>query len=137
MSNPKDWFRRRRVGGSSDTSRDPADPFADDAILELGESAILLRASIAGSDDRRLTLSPEVGPVPPPLRPAGPHRAGRVIDRSAFAIKPEIRRRDTAARDTAAPAPFVAPEPAQRATALAKPVPANRERHEAPPAAPP
>lgn len=132
MSNPKDWFRRRRVGGSGDTSRDPADPFADDTVLELGESAILLRASVAGADDRRLMLSPEVGSVPPPLRPAGSHRAGRVIDRSAFAIRPEIRRRDAAA----APPPFAAPEPAQRAPALAKPVPANRERHEMPVAPP-
>ncbi len=99
MSNPKDWFRRRRrdqvpPGGEAD------DPFADGAILELGRSASVVPLGrpeprlpqhgspvVCGEPGRSAAKS-----VPPPAPRSAELRAPRVIESHAFAIRPEITR---------------------------------------------
>ncbi len=79
MANPKDWFRRRPSGLDALTTPS-ADPFNGDAVLDLGQDATVL------SDPP--PLSEKRGPVPPPA----PRREGIPLDRSAFAVRPELVR---------------------------------------------
>jgi Cdc6-like AAA superfamily ATPase len=83
MLNPRDWFRRRRSAFDEEPAEIP-----DDAVLDLGVKATLLRDQPGRSD----ATATERRPVPPP-RPAVRHRDGVTLDRSAFAIRPELLRR--------------------------------------------
>src|SRR5579883_808190 len=124
MPNPKDWFRRRRPTLPSDPAQENSDPFIGDAILDLGRGATMLQGTSAMSEAKTPHAPERRGPVPPPRSPA-PRREGTVLDRSAFAVRPEIvrnggigaeRRRDEAPRPplrawTAASAASSAPSP--------------------------
>jgi hypothetical protein len=78
MSNPRDWFRRRRQTLSGDEPQTdgifPDDEIAD-GVFDLGRSAVMLR--------ERSPLS-----IPPPSRPL--RSTGRIIASSAFATLPEL-----------------------------------------------
>jgi Cdc6-like AAA superfamily ATPase len=85
MSNPKDWFRRRRLASSDE-------PAVHDTVAAGGESsagrgATLLREAPPTIESRPPGLGERRAPVPP-LR-----REGVTLDRSAFAVRPEIVRR--------------------------------------------
>ncbi len=107
MSHPKDWFRRRRIENAGD---DVHDPFAQEGVLDLGRAAVMLRDG--GSQ-----------PVPPPPRRA---EKGRVLQSSAFTVRPELIRRD--APRVAAPATAVPIAVAPVARAAAAPAAAPSER---------
>jgi len=92
MSNPKDWFRRRRTppldGGIAEHD---GDPFSGAGILDLGRAG-----SHAHEAQSPVAAKPswveKRGPVPPPTRPPAPRREGVPLDRSAFTVRPEIIR---------------------------------------------
>ena len=75
MPHPKDWFRRRR---SDIAEADDRDPFAEEGVLDLGHTAVMLRES-------------ESMPIPPPPRRA---EKGRLLHSGAFTLRPELVRRD-------------------------------------------
>ncbi|HZB89861.1 MAG TPA: hypothetical protein VE397_00370, partial [Stellaceae bacterium] len=85
MPNPKDWFRRRRAPAEADILERDVDPFSGDGILDLGRAATLLR------DGEPPIMMEKRGPIPPPPT-ALPRREGVTLDRSAFAVRPEIVR---------------------------------------------
>ncbi|HEY0526157.1 MAG TPA: AAA family ATPase [Stellaceae bacterium] len=118
MSNPRDWFRRRRRDDIDIQLPEADDPFADGPVLDLGRHGRVLRETpepvldligtaapgTRGGDaaasangmatqilgSRRNSPSGTHVPPPPP-RPAGTTpRDGRVIEPSAFAVRPEI-----------------------------------------------
>lgn len=91
MPNPKDWFRRRRPTLPSGPAPENADPFIGDAILDLGRGATMLQQTPAISEARASHSMERRGSVPPP-RAQAPRREGAVLDRSAFAVRPEIVR---------------------------------------------
>jgi Cdc6-like AAA superfamily ATPase len=125
MSNPKDWFRRRphdaaRLIGEGD------DPFAKDAVLELGRSASVIPLGrvepLAFAADKPRMAGDDRVTIPPPPRRATGLRSARIIESRAFAVRPEIAK----AAVTREPAPVAAP--AQLAE--------ERRTHEPRPAAP-
>ncbi len=90
MSNPKDWFRRRRTPSTDEPAEIDIDPFRGEEAP--GRGATLLREpalAMGGNPPPDLPARP--GPVPPPLSPL-PRRDGVTLDRSAFAVRPEIVR---------------------------------------------
>ena len=97
MSNPKDWFRRRRTSSPDGSPARDADPFPEDEVLDLAGSETLLRETTPPTEVRPpIEVRPigwfeRRGPVPPPRAPLPP-REGVTLDRSAFAIRPEIVR---------------------------------------------
>ena len=97
MPNPKNWFLRRR----SPMPEGNDDPLNEAGILDLGRIGVVLRDTPAAQ-------------VPPPhvtlpLVPAPPAAAsGRVLPSSAFALRPQITRRDAPPGD-APPEPPRAP----------------------------
>jgi Cdc6-like AAA superfamily ATPase len=102
MPHPKDWFRRRRTETPANKTERDGDPFMGDGILDLGRSAALLRE--AGAAEHKPNIVPErPGPVPPP-RTLQPRREGTVLDRSAFAVRPEVVRGETPRRFELRPA---------------------------------
>ncbi|MGO8918424.1 MAG: AAA family ATPase [Stellaceae bacterium] len=88
MSNPKDWFRRRRPSSPDDAAAGDAGPSGGEGILDLGRGAMLLREAPAAIEGKPPSLMERRGPIPPP-----PRREGVTLDRSAFAVRPEIIRR--------------------------------------------
>ncbi len=93
MSNPRDWFRRRRTGLAGDPRQDP---FADEDVLDLGRCGVMLRESVPAS-------------VPPPERTV---EGGRLIRAHAFAVRPELAWREPEASPRAVkPPPLTVPPP--------------------------
>jgi Cdc6-like AAA superfamily ATPase len=92
MSNPKDWFRRRRTpssDASAEHEHDPA-PFLDED--DAGRGGALMREPALAAEAAPLAdRPPPRGPVPPPPSPL-PRRAGVTLDRAAFTVRPEIIR---------------------------------------------
>ena len=141
MAHPKDWFRRRLVQPNEHPAATAAavdDPFAGDGVLDLGQTAALPARELPKASERRLHgFIERRGPVPPPRRPmVKPH--GITIDRSAFAVRPEIVRTPTAAPRPEPPAavsptPFTvqavspAPRPEVLKAAAAAERPANEQ----------
>jgi Cdc6-like AAA superfamily ATPase len=95
MANPRDWFRRRRPSLAAAPRQDP---FADEDILDLGRSAIMLRESAPIS-------------VPPPERTA---EGGRRIRANAFAVRPELAWREPGEPPRMAAPPALAAPVAER-----------------------
>jgi Cdc6-like AAA superfamily ATPase len=114
MAHPKDWFRRRLAQPNDRPAATAAavdDPFAGDGVLDLGQTAALAARELPKAGERRLHgFIERRGPIPPPRRPMlKPH--GITIDRSAFAVRPEIvRTAPAAAPRPQSPAP-VTPTP--------------------------
>ncbi|MBV9521680.1 MAG: ATP-binding protein [Alphaproteobacteria bacterium] len=113
MSNPKDWFRRRRPDAPPPSSGSAEDPFENGAVLELGQSASVVQ--LGRPEPRLLKVDGARGPdgahaaprknvPPPPPRPVE-LRPPRIIESHSFAIRPEIAKaaatRDEAARPAA------------------------------------
>lgn len=92
MSNPRDWFRRRRILPHDGTFPLTDDPFAEDGILDLGQGAMMLHQAAAPEIGERAAGGERGIAAPSPFRSAKQRREGRVIERSAFAIRPEIVR---------------------------------------------
>src|SRR5690348_10692230 len=92
MPNPKDWFRRRRVPAPDGQGERDADPFSGDGVLDLGRAATLLRETAPTGDGKPAILVERHRPVPPPPHPPLPRREAPILDRSAFAVRPEIIR---------------------------------------------
>jgi energy-coupling factor transporter ATP-binding protein EcfA2 len=116
MSNPRDWFRRRRHDHIDIQLPEADDPFADGPVLDLGRHGRVLRDASepvldlidtaprngGGTDTHAAAAASQMlgsrrsGPAgvhvpPPPPRPAGmAPRDGRVIEPSAFTVRPEI-----------------------------------------------
>jgi Cdc6-like AAA superfamily ATPase len=104
MSNPKDWFRRRRRDSLDVIPREAADPFENGPTLELGRSHAALDerepaltiAAPASAGPRLVetaaTGSPASGratiPPPPPREGAAPR--DRLIDASSFLVRPQV-----------------------------------------------
>jgi Cdc6-like AAA superfamily ATPase len=103
MSNPKDWFRRRPALNGIGVSS--VDPFNGDTVLDLGHGAAIMREPPSLSDAMGYQLAERRGSVPPP---GAPRRDGSV-DRSAFAVRPDIVR----------PRPGETPRPTGNASAFA------------------
>ena len=91
MPNPKDWFRRRRIPTAEVEEDADADPFTTEGVLDLGRAATLLREAEPLSEPRASLAAERRGPVPPPATPIL-HRDRAVLERSAFAVRPEILR---------------------------------------------
>ncbi|HUC66437.1 MAG TPA: ATP-binding protein [Stellaceae bacterium] len=92
MPNPKDWFRRRRAPSADDLAERDVDPFSSDGILDLGRAATLLREAEPPAEHKPPIMVEKRGPVPPPPHTPMPRREGMTLDRSAFAVRPEIVR---------------------------------------------
>ena len=92
MSNPRNWFLRRRSAGPEAND----DPLSESAVLDLGRAGVMLR------DGPSL-------PVPPPRAAA----AGRMLPSSAFVLRPQLVRREAppAASEPQEPAPMLPPAP--------------------------
>ena len=97
MSNPKDWFRRRRIAEFDGRAVQDSDPFSGDGVLDLGRGAVLLREA-EPARDASPPLPEKRGPVPPP--PFAPMLRGERsrLEHGAFAVRPEIVRNGEAAR---------------------------------------
>jgi Cdc6-like AAA superfamily ATPase len=158
MSNPRDWFRRRRSPQQNGASAPAGDPFAQDHVLDLGGSGTLLldeprldtrahdapprRSAERLAPDRTIPDHPvperlrderptsERGSVPPPPpRPTSLRHEGRVIERSAFAVRPEVVR--SGPGTDAVPPVARRPEPPQAVNPPATPIDAaGGERRE-------
>ncbi len=116
MAHPKDWFRRRLAQPNDRPAAAAAavdDPFAGDGVLDLGHAAAGPARELPKAGERRLHgFIERRGPIPPPRRPTlKPH--GITIDRSAFAVRPEIVRT----------APAATPRPEPPAAGFHKPMP--------------
>jgi Cdc6-like AAA superfamily ATPase len=156
MPNPKDWFRRRRVPAPEGQGERDADPFSGDGVLDLGRAATLLRETATAGDSRPAILVERHTPVPPPPHPPLPRREAAMLERSAFAVRPEIVRniepRRFEGRAARAPAPATAASPfalrrgavhlatarrpfAAEAPSTAKPAPVPKPESEPAPAA--
>ena len=103
MPHPKDWFRRRPT---ETAEADGRDPFAEEGVLDLGHTAVMLRES-------------ESMPIPPPPRRA---EKGRLLHSGAFTLRPELVRRD---RPRPAEAPPILAAPIAIGVAE-RPLPAER-----------
>jgi len=101
MANPKDWFRRRRSPSAEDGWPERNDPFSEDTVLDLGQSATMLRET---ADERSHAVSERRGAVPPPSAP--PKREPTTIDRTTFAARPAlVRNGEPTTRPPSAPPP--------------------------------
>ena len=136
MPNPREWFRRRRSAALGSAAEESDDPFSGDGILDLGRGAMLIHETTPPAEPKR----PEIGErrdhvPPPPPRAAVARREGRMLDRSAFTIMPEIVRSGDAPRAgaTVAPAHFSVHR-GQRPHIAAAPRPATAEAKLVPPA---
>jgi Cdc6-like AAA superfamily ATPase len=116
MAHPKDWFRRRLAQPNDRPAAAAAaveDPFAGDGVLEFSQAPALPARELPKPGERRLHgFIERRGPIPPPRRPMQKPN-GISIDRSAFAVRPEIVRA----------APAAAPRPESPATASPAPRP--------------
>src|SRR5690348_5729499 len=95
MAHPKDWFRRRLAQPNDRPVAAAAaveDPFAGDGLLELSQAPALPARELPKPGERRLHgFIERRGPIPPPRRPIQqPNRI--TLDRSAFAVRPDIVR---------------------------------------------
>src|SRR5690348_2162877 len=88
MANPKDWFRRRRSPSGEEGWADRSDPFSEDTVLDLGQSATMLRET--AEERSHAAASERRGPVPPPAAP--PKREPTTLDRNTFAARPSLVR---------------------------------------------
>jgi nucleoside-triphosphatase THEP1 len=85
MPNPRDWFRRRPA-----VAPEGLRPQASgEAVLDLGQNGARLRDPPPLHERKPLPLAERRGPVPPPRAPLQ-RRDGVALDRSAFAIRPEL-----------------------------------------------
>jgi Cdc6-like AAA superfamily ATPase len=135
MSNPKDWFRRRRHDPLEPAPTEAGDPFAGDTVLDLGRVPSLLEL------DRSLAVrSPAtglgvvargIGPVPPPPPRSMDLGGKHVLEAGSFSRRPELIVADgpeaarEAARRTAEPEPRGAPPTAPGLVEASHPVAAH------------
>src|SRR4051812_26605406 len=99
MSNPRDWFRRRRRADLDVIPREPVDPFENGPTLELG------RATVPGDEREpalRVAGGPASGPrlvdeappgravIPPPPPREGASLRDKIIEPTAFAARPQV-----------------------------------------------
>jgi Cdc6-like AAA superfamily ATPase len=82
MSNPKDWFRRRRPEPAGVIPRDLGDPFEDGPVLEIARGGVMARPHDADAPRRAVPIPP------PPPRPGAPLRE-RTGPEPAAATRPE------------------------------------------------
>ena len=119
MPNPRDWFRRRRTAAPEGTAEPEGDPFAGESILDLGRGGTRLREADSLAEERTHEPMERLGTVPPPPRPPRLRRDGVMLDRSAFAVRPELVRSGDAPRPSAhAGAPALMSAPAASPFAL-------------------
>jgi Cdc6-like AAA superfamily ATPase len=95
MSNPKDWFRRRRRDAVEHTPNESGDPFAGDTILDLGRVPTLLELDRSPADRLPATglgamARRASGPVPPPPPRSMDLRGKHVLESSIFSRRPEL-----------------------------------------------
>jgi len=94
MSNPKDWFRRRNRDPRPLAPSASSDPFETDAVLELGHSPGLapLGSEPPSAGIAEVNAPDKRGPVPPPPPRSAGQRTPRIIEASAFVVRPEVVR---------------------------------------------
>lgn len=117
MSNPKDWFRKRRPDTLDRAPNTAGDPFAGDTILDLGRVPTLTEldrspTGRASAPSLGVVARTVGGSVPPPP-PRSTELQGRHIEADFFARRPELMLADASEdappmsppRNTATPAP--------------------------------
>src|SRR5262245_36606241 len=98
MSNPKDWFRRRRREGIDEgVARGAGDPFADDSVIALGSRGSGAEVRALGRDplgpDAVNAGPPRRATVPPPPPRSAELRPARLVEPHVFAVRPQLARR--------------------------------------------
>jgi Cdc6-like AAA superfamily ATPase len=94
MSNPKDWFRRRRRDAVDLASNEASDPFAGDTVLDLGRLPALVEldrtlSPRAPAPSRGIMVRAAGGSVPPP--PPRSMDLGNRHARAAAALPREVQ----------------------------------------------
>ncbi|MDB5411398.1 MAG: hypothetical protein JWL84_6310 [Rhodospirillales bacterium] len=112
MSNPKDWFRRRRRDALDRAPHESGDPFAGDTVLDLGRVPTLIeldRSPGTRSAPPGLGAMVRTAPtsVPPPPPRSMDLRGKHVIEAEMFARRPMLMAAD--ASEDAQPAASEAP----------------------------
>jgi Cdc6-like AAA superfamily ATPase len=111
MSNPKDWFRRRRRDGLERAPNGPGDPFAGDTVLDLGRVPTMFELDRSAGDRSPATglgamARTALGAVPPPPPRSSDLRGKHLLESDVLPRRPALM----VAESSEEPRPTVVPQ---------------------------